>query len=297
MTCEVMDEVRHLPDADRVTATATGGAPGAAAASRAPGRTVGLLLRHWRERRRLSQLELSNRAEVSTRHLSYVETGRSAPSREMLLHLAEHLEMPLRERNSLLLAGGFAPVYPESGLDAPQLSAIRRAVGQVLSAHEPYPAVVVDRYWNVVDGNRSLGLFLDGAAPELLAPPVNVLRLALAPAGMAPKILNLGEWRAHLLGRLRRQVEFSGDGQLAALLDELRGYPCDQAEPEVEMPGPGDVVVPLRVRGPDAEELTFFSTVSTFGTPLDITVAELVIESFFPADTTTATALRAFADA
>lgn len=214
----------------------------------------------------------------------------------MLLHLAEHLEMPLRERNALLLAGGFAPVYPESPLDAPQLSAVQAAVRQVLTAHEPYPAVVVDRYWNVVDGNHSLGLFLDGAAPDLLAPPVNVLRLALAPDGMAPKILNLGERRAHLLGRLRRQVEFSGDERLTALLAELRSYPCDQPEPEVEMPGPGDVVVSLRVGGPEGE-LTFFSTVSTFGTPLDVTVAELVIESFFPADDATAGALRSFAAA
>jgi transcriptional regulator with XRE-family HTH domain len=257
---------------------------------------VGELLRDWRTRRRRSQLDLALDVGVSTRHLSFVETGRSAPSREMLLHLAEHLEMPLRERNALLLAGGFAPVYPESSLDAPQLSAVRRAVRQVLTAHEPYPAVVVDRYWDVVDGNRSLALFLDGAAAPLLAPPVNVLRLALAPDGMAPRILNLGEWRAHLLGRLRRQVEFSGDERLAALLGELRGYPCDQPEPEVEMPGPGDVVVPLRVRGPDEEELTFFSTVSTFGTPLDVTVAELVIESFFPADDRTGAALRRFAD-
>jgi transcriptional regulator with XRE-family HTH domain len=251
------------------------------------------VLRHWRERRRLSQLELSNRAEVSTRHLSFVETGRSAPSRDMLLHLAEHLDMPLRERNALLLAGGYAPVFPESGLDAPHLSAVRRALRQVLTAHEPYPAVVVDRRWDLVDANRSVGVLLAGAAPHLTAPPANALRLSLAPDGMAPRILNLGEWRAHLLGRLRRQVDFSGAEPLAALLREVEGYPCDQPEPEIEMPGPGDVVVPLRLRGPEGKELAFFSTVATFGTPLDVTVAELVIESFFPADELTSDVLRA----
>lgn len=215
----------------------------------------------------------------------------------MLLHLAEHLEMPLRDRNALLLAGGFAPVYPESDLDAPRMTAIRRAVRQVLTAHEPYPAVVVNRYWELLDGNRSLSLFLQGAAPHLLEPPVNVLRLALSPDGMAPHIVNLGEWRAHLLGRLRRQVEFSGDHRLVELLRELREYPCDQPEPDIELPGPGDVVVPLQVRTPDGSELSFVSTVSTFGTPLDVTVAELVIESFFPGDAATADALREHATA
>ncbi len=256
-------------------------------------------MRHWRERRRLSQLELSNQAEVSTRHLSFVETGRSAPSREMLLHLAEHLDMPLRERNALLLAGGFAPVFPESEFEAPRMGAVRQAVQQLLRAHEPFPAVVVDRHWNLVEGNRSVDLFTAPAAPRLLEPPVNVLRVSLAPDGMAPHIVNLGEWRAHLLGRLRRQVDFSGDPTLAALLEELRSYPCDDPEPEVELPGAGDVVVPLRIRagGRGSEtELTFVSTVSTFGTPLDVTVAELVIESFFPADEATGAALRALAD-
>jgi hypothetical protein len=233
---------------------------------------------------------------VSTRHLSFVETGRSAPSRDMLLHLAEHLEMPLRDRNALLLAGGFAPVYPESDLEAPALGAVRRAVWQLLEAHEPNPAVVLNRYWELLAANRSIGLFLHGAAPELLEPPVNVLRLTLSPRGMAPHVVNLGEWRAHLLGRLRRQIEYSGDERLVALLDELRGYPCDQVEPVVELPGPGDVVVPLRVRAADGTEMSFLSTVSTFGTPLDVTVAELVIESFFPADAATAAALRSSAE-
>jgi len=254
-------------------------------------RPVGELLRQWRERRRLSQMELALDAEISTRHLSFVETGRSAPSREMVLHLTEQLDLPLRERNHLLLAAGYAPVYAETPLAAPQLSAVRAAVRQVLIGHEPYPAVVVDRGWNLVDANASLALFTNGVAPELLTPPANVLRVSLHPDGMAPQIVNLGEWRAHLLGRLRRQVALTADTALADLYNELRAYPCDRSEPEIEAPGPGDIVVPLRIRHGD-RELAFFSTVATFGTPLDITVAELVIESFFPADAETTAALR-----
>jgi transcriptional regulator with XRE-family HTH domain len=257
-------------------------------------RPVGELLRQWREHRRLSQLELSIQADVSTRHLSFVETGRSRPSRDMVLHLADELELPLRERNQLLLAAGFAPVYAESTLDEPRMAAVRAAVRQVLTAHEPFPAVVVDRHWNMVDANATIALFLTDVAPHLLAPPVNVLRVSLHPRGLAPRIVNLGEWRAHLLGRLRRQVALARDPDLSHLYEELSAYPCDQPEPEVELPGPGDVVVPLRIRHSDGE-LAFFSTVATFGTPLDITVAELVIESFFPADPGTASALHASA--
>jgi len=252
---------------------------------------VGELLRQWRERRRLSQMELALEAEISTRHLSFVETGRSMPSREMVLRLAEHLDLPLRERNGLLLAAGYAPVYAEAALDSPPLAAVRAAVRQVLAGHEPYPAVVVDRGWNLVEANASLALFTDGVAPALLAPPVNVLRVSLHPDGMAPQILNLGEWRAHLLGRLRRQIALTADPALADLDAELRAYPCDQAEPAIELPGPGDIAVPLRVRH-DGRKLAFFSIVATFGTPLDITVAELAIESFFPADADTASFLR-----
>jgi transcriptional regulator with XRE-family HTH domain len=254
-------------------------------------RPVGELLRQWRERRRLSQLELALDADISTRHLSFVETGRSMPSREMVLHLAEQLDLPLRERNQLLLAAGYAPVYAETPLDAGQLSAVRAAVRQVLRGHEPYPAVVVDRGWNLVEANAGLTLLTQGVAPDLLAPPVNALRVSLHPDGMAPRIVNLGEWRSHLLGRLRRQITLTADPTLLSLYEELRAYPCDQPEPEIELPGPGDVVVPLRIRNSD-RELAFFSTVATFGTPLDITVAELAIESFFPADPDTATALR-----
>ncbi|GAA4675678.1 helix-turn-helix domain-containing protein [Phytohabitans rumicis] len=252
---------------------------------------VGQLLRRWRESRRLSQLELSNQAEVSTRHISFVETGRAAPSRELLLHLAEQLDVPLRDRNHLLLAAGYAPAYPAAALDSPQLSAVRAAVRQILTGHEPYPAVVVDREWRLVEANASVGLLTEGVAPELLKPPMNVMRVTLHPDGMAPRIANLGEWRAHLLARLRRQLTMTTDASLPALYEELRGYPCDQPEPDVELPGPGDFAVPLRLRH-DGRELAFFSTTATFGTPLDVTVAELVIEGFFPADPQTAAHLH-----
>jgi transcriptional regulator with XRE-family HTH domain len=252
---------------------------------------VGELVRQWRERRRLSQLELALDAEISTRHLSFVETGRSQPSRAMVLRVAEQLDLPLRERNHLLVAAGYAPVYPETALDAPPMAAVRAAVRQVLTGHEPYPAVVVDRAWNLVDATASLALFTAGIAPALLAPPANVLRASLHPDGLASRIVNLGEWRAHLLGRLRRQIAYTADPALAALYDELRAYPCNQPEPEIELPGPGDIVVPLHLRHGD-RVLAFFGIVATFGTPLDITVAELAIEAFYPADPETAAFLR-----
>ncbi|WP_370949272.1 helix-turn-helix domain-containing protein [Amycolatopsis sp. cg5] len=251
-------------------------------------RPVGQLLREWRDRRRISQLDLAIEAEISTRHLSFVETGRSQPSREMVLKLGEHLDVPLRARNQLLLAAGYAPAYAETGLADPEMAAARQAVRQLLASHEPYPAAVVDRHWNLVEANASIGIMVEDVDPSLLT---NVLRATLHPDGMAPNIVNLGEWRAHLLGRLRRQVAQTADPVLTELLDELRGYPCDQPVPEVEVPAPGDIIIPLRLRH-HGTELTFFSTVATFGTPLDITLAELVIESFFPADTPTAEYLR-----
>ncbi|MFC4003452.1 helix-turn-helix domain-containing protein [Prauserella oleivorans] len=259
------------------------------AAAREP---VGELLRQWRERRRISQLELSLAADVSTRHLSFVETGRSSPSRHLLMRLGEHLDLPLRERNRLLLAAGYAPVYPHSPLDGGELAAARDAVRRLLAAHEPYPAVVIDRSWHLVDGNDGIGLLVEAVAAELLEPPVNVLRVTLHPDGMAPHIANLGQWRAHVLGRLRREVAATADPGLAGLLEELRGYPCADPEPEIEVPGPGDVVLPLRLRR-DGRELSFFSTVATFGTPLDVTLSELSIEAFYPADAATADALSA----
>jgi transcriptional regulator with XRE-family HTH domain len=261
--------------------------------SASPGRPVGELLRTWRQRRNLSQLELACRADVSARHLSFLETGRSQPSREMLLHLAEELDIPLRERNSLLVAAGFAPVYSEKSLEDPALRAAREAVNLVLKGHEPYPALAVDRHWTLVAANRSVGALLEGVSPELLQPPLNVLRLSLHPSGLAPRIANLEQWRHHVLTRLHRQVELTGDAKLAALLEELRGYGPKGGHPqglagEQEYAG---VVVPMRLQTPQGM-LSFFSTVTVFGTAVDITLAELAIESFFPADPETAEALR-----
>jgi hypothetical protein len=209
----------------------------------------------------------------------------------LVLRLAEMLEVPLRERNRLLLAGGFAPAYSETAVTSHRMAGVWQAVRQVLAGHEPYPAAVVDGCWQLLDANSAIGILTDVCAPHLLEPPVNVLRASLHPDGLAPHIVNLGEWRGHLLSRLRRQAGVTGDPRLAALHSELLAYPCDQPEPEVESPGPADVVTPLRLRLP-AGELAFFSTVATFGTPADITVAELAIESFFPADQRTADVLH-----
>ncbi len=256
-------------------------------------RPVGLLLREWRERRRLSQLELSLRAEVSTRHLSFVETGRSRPTSEMILRLSEHLEVPLRDRNALLLAGGFAPAYRRRPLQDPQLEPVRAALGRLLRGHEPYPAVVVDQAWHLLDANSAVPLLTEGAAEDLLRPPVNVLRLSLHPEGMAPRIRNLGQWRAHLLERLRRQARATADPALADLYDELRGYPGRDEDGGAD--DRSEVVVPLRYRYRDVE-LDLLSTTSVFGTPRDVTLAELAVESFFPADAATARALQRLAE-
>jgi transcriptional regulator with XRE-family HTH domain len=264
-------------------------APGVLPASRARvgSASVGELLRGWRERRRLSQLELSLRAEVSARHLSFVETGRSRPTSTMILRLCEQLEVPLRDRNTLLLAGGYAPAYPEHDLGEPELDAVRATLRQVLAAHEPYPAAVVDQHWELVEANAGIGVFTRGVAAELLTPPVNVLRLSLHPGGMAPNVVNLGEWRGHLLARLARQAENTGDAHLEALHKELSGYPG----PRPKAPARTEIVVPLRLRYGQAE-LSFLSLTAVFGTPLDVTVAELAIESFYPADQPTAAVLR-----
>ena len=251
---------------------------------------VGALLREWRERRCLSQLDLALQAGVSARHVSFLETGRARPSRDMVLRLAEQLDVPMRDRNSLLLAAGYAPVFRETTLLDPAMRPVLDAVNQVLYGHNPYPALVVDGGWDLVDTNSSFALFTEGAAAELLEPPVNALRLVLHPAGMAPRIANLGQWRAKLLRRLRRSA--AANARLRPLYDELVQYPCDQEEPEAAIPDAGDICVPLRLRSGD-RELSFFGTLATFGTPRDITVAELVIESFFPADAATADAVRA----
>ena len=251
------------------------------------GAEVGSLLREWRERRRLSQLELSGRAEVSTRHLSFVETGRSRPTPALIERLAGSLDVPLRERNRLLLAAGYAPAYPEHRLEGPDLAAVRAALSAVLVAHEPYPAVLLNRWWDLVDANSALTPLLAGVAPELLEPPVNVLRLSLHPQGLAPRILNLGSWRGHLLEQLHQRIERTADQRLVALAEELGGYPGGDRRPAA----PGDVVLPLRVRSP-AGELAFFSIAAHVATAADVTVDELVLEAFYPADAATAAALR-----
>ena len=250
---------------------------------------IGDLLRDWRQRRHLSQMDLALDAEISTKHLSFVETGRAQPSRDMILRLAERLEVPLRERNTLLVAAGFAPKYGERRLDDPALRAARQAVETILKAHEPWPALALDRHWHMVMANAAVAPLLAGIDQALLTPPVNVLRLSLHPGGLAPRIANLGEWRGHLLARLQRQIEVSGDAVLADLREELRALPAP-AGPAPQGDG-GAVAVPLRLKVPGGE-LSFLSTTTVFGTPVDITLSELALETFFPADAATAAALH-----
>lgn len=261
--------------------------------SSADRRPVGELLREWRERRRLSQLALALEAGVSARHLSFVETGRAQPSREMLLRLANKLDVPLRERNRLLVAGGFAPMYAERGLDDPRLEAVRGALQAVLSGYEPYPALAVDRHWNIIATNRPVQMILGGVSPELLQPPVNALRLSLHPQGLAPRTRNLAEWRSHMLMRVARQLELAPDPALQALFEELCSYPAPS------LPGPHehshmDVFVPMRI-DTEAGEVSLLSTTTVFGTALEITLSELVIEAFLPADAVSGERLRALA--
>lgn len=285
MTCQVMGHRPALRYGCPMRATALAATP----------QPIGALLREWRQRRRLSQLDLALDADISTRHLSYVETGRATPSRAMVLHLAEQLEVPLRERNALLTAAGYAPIYRERTLDDPALQAARDAVDLVLRAHEPYPALAVDRHWNMLSHNRAVLLLMDGIPPELLQSPINVLRLSLHPQGLAPKIVNLAAWRTHLFARLRQQIAVSADPVLAALLEELMAYPAAQDDGTHEAIEPIAVAVPLQLRTA-AGVLSFISTITVFGTPVDITLAELAMETFFPADAATAQALRHLGD-
>ncbi|WP_435829509.1 helix-turn-helix domain-containing protein [Nocardia fusca] len=249
--------------------------------------SVGGLLRSWRERRRLSQLQLASEAEVSTRHLSFVETGRSRPTREMVERLAGHLDVPLRERNELLLAAGYAPSYGQREVDAPELRSVMDAFRILLDAHLPHPALVLDRWWDVVDRNAATDALLDGCAPELLEPPVNAIRISLHPGGLAPRIRNLGQWRNHLLGQVRGRWEATGDSRLKALLDEVTAYPCHDGGARART----DVVVPLQLRVGDAE-LSFFSITASALSATDVTIDELHIEAFYPADEATARLLR-----
>jgi len=258
-------------------------------------RPVGSVLREWRERRHLSQLALALEADVSPRHLSFLETGKARPSREMVLRLAERLEVPLRDRNILLLAAGYAPFYPERSLGDPELGAAKAAVERVLAGHEPFPALAVDRRWTLVAANRAVGPLLAGIDPALAQPPVNVLRLSLHPAGLAPRIANLAQWRAHLLDRLRRQVEQTADPTLARLLEELRALPAAGPGEPAAAGGDVGVAIPLRLRT-EHGLLSLLSTTMVFGTPVDVTLSELAIEAFFPADARTAEILRRAAD-
>src|SRR5262245_56544617 len=253
-------------------------------------RAIGPLLRGWRERRRQTQLGLSLDTGISSRHLSFLETGRARPSREMVLRLAERLDVPLRAQNELLLAAGFAPEYNERGLDDAALAQARRAIELVLQGHLPFPALAVDQRWTLIMANAASTALMSGVAPALLASPVNVLRLSLHPDGVAPRIVNLHEWRSHLLERLARDAVASGDAALAALHDELSGYPSGEPGPAVD-PAFADVAVPLRLRH-GGRELAFISTRTTFGTATDVTVAELSIESFFPTNDETREAMR-----
>ena len=249
-------------------------------------------LRTWRQRRHLSQLDLATDADISTRHLSFVETGRAEPSREMVLRLSERLNIPLRERNTLLVAAGYAPMYRERALDDPALALARQAVQLVLKGHEPYPALAVDRHYNVVAANSVVALLLEGITPELLQSPVNVVRLSLNPHGIAPRIVNLLQWRNHIFERLRQQVAATADPLLAELLDEVRAYPLPETAVEQHLEGEHlGVVMPLKLRSA-AGVLSFISTVTIFGTPNDVTSQELAVESFFPADEFTAAVLR-----
>jgi len=243
----------------------------------------------WRAQRRLSQLDLAVRAGVSARHLSFIETGRSKPSREMVLHLAEHLDVPLRDRNVILTAAGFAPVYRESPLDAPELASVRQAIEVILANHEPYLAFVIDGAWNMVEANAGVEAFLGLIAPELLEPPLNVIRASPPPARALRYIVNFDEYAAHVIERLRRQLATTSDPGLAALLDEVCAYP-DVARTinDTTVLPPPSAVLPMHFRLDDGTELRFFSTMTVFGSPLDVTIAELAIESFFPADDATA---------
>ncbi len=248
--------------------------------------TVGSLLKLWRERRRKSQLDLALDAEISTRHLSFVETGRARPSREMILLLGENLEIPLRERNKILIVAGFAPVYSEKSFDDVSLAAARQAIDLILKGHEPFPALAVDRHWNLVAANKTVPLLLDDVAPALLAPPVNVLRLSLHAEGLAPRIVNLPEWREHLLRRLKKQVEDTADFGLEELLKELSSYKITGRRGAKISEDETGIIVPLRIESKFGT-LSFISTTTVFGTPVDVTLSEIALETFFPADQTT----------
>jgi transcriptional regulator with XRE-family HTH domain len=254
-------------------------------------------LRAWRLRRRLSQLDLATEAEISTRHLSFVETGRANASREMVLRLTSKLEVPLRDRNALLVAAGYAPMYSEKSFDDPTLVAAKQVVDLILKSHEPFPALAVDRHWNLLAANRMVSLLMKGIDESLLQAPVNVLRLTLHPMGLAPRIMNLAQWRTHLLERLGHQVAATGDPALGALLADLHHLPPPDSHTQQESLGGGHmgIAVPLRLQGPSGV-LSFISTTTIFGSPTDVALQELALETFFPSDEHTKHVLEALAD-
>jgi len=258
--------------------------------NRVESKKVGALLREWRVRRRLSQLDLAYDTEISQRHLSFLEIGRSQPSREMILRLSEQLEIPLRERNVLLAAAGFAAVFPERPLGDGSLAAARKAVDLILNGLEPNPSFAVDRHWTLIAANKAANIFMAEVDSSLLEPPVNMLRICLHPKGFTPQVINYSQWRKNVLEYLKRQVEATADSFLLELYRELKSYPKPKAlrdnlqSREIDYSG---FAIPLRLLTGDGQ-LSFISTVTVFGTPIDITLSELAVESFFPADEKTA---------
>lgn len=301
MTCQVMARVRFAPS----MAAMTSAAPSSHRSPRHPlphrvapavPASFGDHLRTWRQQRHLSQLELADEADISTRHVSFLETGRANPSRDMVLRLCDRLAIPLRERNTLLVAAGYAPMYRERALDDPALAAARQAVDLVLRGHEPCPAVALDRCWNVVAANRAAQTLLSAHIhADLLAPPINVFRLSLHPQGLAPRIANLAQWRAHLLERLRQQIQATADPALIALQAELLQYPAPQESSPLVLAGEMlGVVMPFCFESVHGM-LSLISTTTIFGSPVDVTLQELAVESFFPANDFTAQVLRQWA--
>ncbi|MDK2760968.1 MAG: helix-turn-helix transcriptional regulator [Sphingopyxis sp.] len=258
--------------------------------------SLGEQLRDWRTRRRMSQMDLALDTNMSTRHLSFIETGRSKPSSQMLLRIADRLEVPHRARNALLLAAGYAPDYQERSLDSAEMTGMRAIVEHVLKGHEPYPALAVDRHWNMIAANDAIAILIEQVSAALLAPPVNVLRIALHPEGLAPQIVNHGEWRTHILDRLDLQIEASADAGLMALREELAGYAIEANDNRggSHLRHGSGIAVPL-VLDTVAGQIRFVSTVTIFGTPVDITLSELAIEAFFPADAESAALLQQLA--
>ncbi|PKV94170.1 transcriptional regulator with XRE-family HTH domain [Amycolatopsis echigonensis] len=246
-------------------------------------------LRDARSRHRLSQLDLALKAGTTQRHISFMERGRSLPGRGMVVRVAEALGLPLRERNALLLTAGYAPVYPETRLDDPALTPVLGSLRALLAGHEPYPALVVNRYGDLVAANDGFRLLTEGVAAELLEPPVNVLRLALHPRGMAPRIQNFADWAQHVLERPRRGLAHGPDPRHQALLDELTGYLPSPGEPSGDHLG---FAVPLQL-STSAGELRLLTAITQFATAVDVTVAELSLETFLPADAPTAELLKA----